>query len=196
MSRPWKAGAASASPPVRGAAGRGEGDPVADIGESIENAIRYLSEHPEEARYTDSYARASLDEALRVSVEGPNGAHIVSDMPTGVGGRAEHPSPAWFFRAGLASCVATTIAMEAARQEVILESLEVEVDSESDDQGILGMDDSVPAGPLSTRITVWARAEGVDEDRLRALLDRGAARCPVYDATKRSVDVMLEFETP
>jgi hypothetical protein len=28
-----------------------------EIKESIENAIRYLSDHPDEARYTDSQAR-------------------------------------------------------------------------------------------------------------------------------------------
>jgi hypothetical protein len=37
---------------------------VADVKESIENAIRYLTGHPEEARYTDSLALATLAEAL------------------------------------------------------------------------------------------------------------------------------------
>jgi uncharacterized OsmC-like protein len=165
------------------------------IKESIENAVNYLTEHPDEARYTDSFARASLDDALRVEVTGPDGLRIATDMMPGVGGRGEHPSPGWLFRAALASCVATTIGMEAAREDVTLRSLEVEVDSESDDRGILGMDGSVPAGPLSTRITVRAAADGVDQQRLRQIVDRGAARCPVCDATKRAVDVSLEIET-
>jgi uncharacterized OsmC-like protein len=167
---------------------------VAQIKDSIENAIRYLSEHPDEARYTDTFAQATLTDALRVGVEGPKGARIVTDMPDGVGGLGQHPSPAWFFRAGLASCVASTIAMEAAREGVTLSALEVEVDSESDDRGILGMDETVPAGPLSTRIRVRARVEGTDEKALREILERGAGRCPVYDATKRAVDVSLELE--
>jgi hypothetical protein len=33
---------------------------LASVRESIENAVRYLSEHPDEARYTDSFARATL----------------------------------------------------------------------------------------------------------------------------------------
>jgi len=168
---------------------------MAEIKESIENAVRYLTEHPDEARYTDSYARATLGEALRVEVEGPNRERIVADMPGGVGGRAEEPSPGWLFRAAIASCVASTIGMEAAREGVTLTSLDVEVDSESDDRGILGMDESVPAGPLSTRIGIRARADGVEADRLRELLARGAGRCPVCDATKRAVGVSLEIET-
>ncbi|MGH2722791.1 MAG: OsmC family protein [Actinomycetota bacterium] len=168
---------------------------MAGVGDSIEKAVHYLSEHPEEARYTDSFARATLGEALRVEVAGPKGERIVTDMPEGVGGRAEEPSPGWLFRAALASCVATTIGMEAARDGVKLSSLEVEVDSESDDRGILGMDEAVPAGPLSTRIRIRGRADGMGDGALRELLERGAGRCPVCDATKRAVEVSLEFET-
>ncbi len=168
---------------------------MADVRESIENAVRYLSQNPGEARYTDSRATARLGDSLRVDVEGPTGETLVTDMPGGVGGLAEHPSPGWLFRAAIASCVATTIGMEAAREGLELSSLEVEVDSESDDRGILGMDESVPPGPLSTRIQVRAKADGVDDGRLREILERGANRCPVGDATKRPVDVSLELAT-
>jgi uncharacterized OsmC-like protein len=168
---------------------------VSDIKESIDNAVRYLSEHPDEARYTDSLARAKLDEALRVEVTGPGGHRLVTDMPAGVGGRDEKPSPGWLFRASLASCVATTIGMEAAREGVTLRTLEVEVDSESDDRGILGMDEAVPAGPLSVWIRIRAGADGVEEGSLREVVARGAGRCPVCDATKRAIDVSLDIET-
>lgn len=167
---------------------------MTSIRESIKNAIGYLTEHPDEARYTDSFARARLGDSLSVTVEGPKGEHITTDMPTGVGGRAESPSPGWLFRASIASCVAVTVGMEAAREGVTLDSLEVEVDSESDDRGILGMDPSVPPGPLSTRIRIRASAGGVELDRLRQILEVGASRCPVCDATKRAVTVTTEVE--
>jgi uncharacterized OsmC-like protein len=78
---------------------------------------------------------------------------------------------------------------------VTLGSLQVEVDSESDDRGILGMDETVPAGPLSTRIRIRVSGDRVEEGRLRGLLERGAGRCPSYDATKRAVEVSLEIES-
>lgn len=168
---------------------------MGDIAASIRNAVQYLTEHPDEARYTDSWARARHTGDLRVEVEGPKGEQLVTDMPGAVGGRGESPSPGWLFRAALASCVATTVAMEAAREGLGLTSLEVEVDSESDDRGILGMDESVPAGPLSTRIRIRPTAEAADAGRLREVADRGAGRCPVCDATKRAVDVSVEVET-
>lgn len=164
-----------------------------DIRASIEGAVQYLTEHPDEARYTDSPASAVLGEGLRVEVHGPDGETLVTDMPSGVGGSGEQPSPGWFFRAATASCVATTIAMQAAREGASLARLEVTADSESDDRGILGMDDTIPAGPLTTRIRVRAQTEG-NEDDVRGVVERGAARCPVCDATKRAVEVSLEID--
>lgn len=168
---------------------------MTNIRTAIEGAISYLSEHPDEARYTDSVARATLGDSLRVDVDGPNGERIVTDMPGGVGGLAEHPSPGWLFRAAIASCVASTVAMEAAREEIDLTSLEVEVDSESDDRGILGMDPDTDAGPASMSIRITAAASGTDAERLREVVATGADRCPVCDAAKRSVDVSVEIAT-
>jgi len=165
-----------------------------DIRSAMENAVRYLSEHPDEARYTDSAATAVVEEGLRVRVDGPDGASVVSDMPASVGGGDAGPSAGWMFRAAMASCVATLIAMEAAREGLSLDALEVTVDSESDDHGILGMDESVPAGPLSMRVHVRASAPGASSEQLRAVIERGKDRCPVCDAAQREVPVTLEIE--
>jgi uncharacterized OsmC-like protein len=107
-----------------------------NIGRSIESARRYLAEHPEEARYTDSVASAVLEDGLRCRVDGPNGATVYTDMPTGVGGESTAPSPGWLLRAGQASCEATLIMMRAAELGIPLQRVEVVVDSESDDRGI------------------------------------------------------------
>jgi hypothetical protein len=57
------------------------------------------------------------------------------------------------------------------------------------------MDEAVPAGPLSMRIRIRAAADGVEQGSLREVVARGAGRCPVWDATKRAVDVSLVIET-
>lgn len=164
---------------------------MADVKASIAQAVAYLTEHPDEARYTDSTATARLGESLRVEVEGPNGERLTTDMSGGVGGHGEHPSPGWLFRAAVASCVASTIGMEAAREGIDLGDVEVLVDSESDDRGMLGMDERVPAGPLSMRIRVSLRG-GEGSDRAVEVAERGAALCPVCDAAKRAVEVSVE----
>jgi uncharacterized OsmC-like protein len=69
---------------------------------------------------------------------------------------------------------------------------EVEVDSESDDRGILGMDASTPAGPLSMRIHFRMAADGIGLDQLEELAVYAVDHCPVADAVKRGVPVHIE----
>jgi uncharacterized OsmC-like protein len=98
--------------------------------------------------------------------------------------------------AARASCDATVIAMHAAELGITLHRLEVTVDSQSDDRGLLGMDDAVPPGPLSTRVRVRIEAEGIDPERLRELVEWAERRSPVTDAIRRAVPTTLELGPP
>ena len=159
---------------------------------AIAAATEYLQQNPREARATDSAATASIVDGLVVRVTGPDGASITTDMVRSVGGTATAPSPGWLLRAAEASCVVTLIAMRAAMLGVALDTLEVEVDSVSDDRGI---DDSVPAGPLSGRVAVRLTAEGVEPAILEEIARWGVAHCPVCDALERVVPVTTEVTT-
>ena len=159
---------------------------------AIEAASAYLGEHPDEARYTDSLATARVVSGLAVRVVGPKGETLDTDMPAGVGGSGAHPSPGWFLRAAVASCVASLATMRAAQLGWTGFSVEVDVDSESDDRGILGLDASVPGGPLSMRISLRMTAEGIGLDGLEELAVWAVDHCPVSDAVKRGVPVHVE----
>jgi len=162
-----------------------------EISDAMARAIDYLRDHPHEAKYTDSAAIAVLEDSLRVTVTGPDGARLTTDMPKSIGGRGESPSPGWFLRAAQASCLASLIGMEAARAGVTLSRVEVIVDSESDDYGILGMDDSVSAGPLKSKARV--RVESSTRADLHALVGRADRHCPVTDAVRRAVPWATEL---
>jgi uncharacterized OsmC-like protein len=86
--------------------------------------------------------------------------------------------------------------MRAAQEGIVLGTLEVTVNSESDDRGLLGIDDSVPAGPLTTSVQYRLEAEGVSADRLQGLIDWAEAHSPVGDALSRAIPVTLEVEIP
>ena len=168
------------------------------IKQSIDAAVDYLTKNPEEAKYTDSAAtaRRSNPDGLAFDVSGPDGAWMSTDMPTSVGGSNNSPSPGWYLRAAEASCVATLIAMRAARQELVLDELEVTVDSESNDFGILGIGDDVPAGPLSTRVRVHIGSSSTnDEALLREIVAWAVKHCPVTDAVARAIPLTVEVET-
>jgi uncharacterized OsmC-like protein len=159
---------------------------------AIEGASAYLREHPGEASYTDSLATARLESGLRVRVAGPGGEELVTDMPAAVGGAGSAASPGWFLRAAVAACALSLATMRAA--EVGLEGFrcEVEVDSESNDFGILGLDASTPAGPSSMRIRFTMAADGAGLDRLEEVATWAADHCPVSDAVRRGVPLHIE----
>jgi uncharacterized OsmC-like protein len=165
----------------------------ADIAESIKGAKAFLTANPTQARYRDGAAIAVVESGLRIRVDGPDGASVITDMTKGVGGGGTAPSPGWLFRAAYASCVATLITMRAAETGVNLIGLEVTVDSESDDRGILGLDEFIPAGPLSMRVAVRAGSADADAATVRAVVEWGTTHCPIDDAVRRAVPVELKI---
>lgn len=164
------------------------------IASAISGARQYLSERPDEARYRDSVATATIDAGLRVLVRDAAGTSVFTDMATGVGGRASAPSPGWLLRAAAASCVATLIAMRAAERGVELPGLQVTVDSESDDRGLLGMDDAVPPGPLGMRVIVRVGRSDASEATLKEVIEWGKKHCPICDAIGRAVPIELAIQ--
>jgi uncharacterized OsmC-like protein len=162
------------------------------IAEAVSNAARYLSQHPDHARYRDSYARATVQAGLAITVVGPGGETLRTDMPKGIGGTSSAPSPGWILRAAEASCVASLIVIRAAALGIELGAVEVEVDSESDDRGILGLDEAIPAGPLSSRIAVSIEAKGRSQTDIDPLVRWAVDHCPVVDAVQRAVPVEIE----
>ena len=160
------------------------------IAESVANASAYLTAHPDEARYRDGAATASLESGLRVSVAGPGGESLTTDMPSGIGGGNSAPSPGWYLRAATAACVASLIGIRAAATGTICDGVEVIADSESDDRGILGLAEDIPAGPLSVRIVISIQSSADSAD-IEALARWAVAHCPVSDAVARAVPVEI-----
>ena len=161
---------------------------------AIQGAIDYLTEHPDDGRATDTFATATMEDGLQCVVRGPGGAETHTDMVTSVGGTNMAPSPGWLARAATASCVATLIVMKAALENVELGAVEVTVDSESDDLGILGINNEIHAGPLSVSVRVSLGSADGDVARLREIVEWADTHCPVTDLTRRNVPVTLEVE--
>jgi uncharacterized OsmC-like protein len=185
-----RASGVSSAPRGRGRERTAEGERMSatDIAAAVGAARMHLQQHPDEARYRDSEAVAVVEDGLAVRVDG-TGWSLRTDMTRGVGGGASAASPGWLLRAALASCIATLVSMRAAELGLVLGNLRVAVDSESDDRGLLGGDDDIPAGPLSVRVVVSADAGGGDERMVREAIEWGFAHCPVCDALERPVPV-------
>lgn len=161
------------------------------IAVAVKGARDHLQAHPEDGISTDSFARAKLGQGLRMQVVGPAGQAVQTDMPAGVGGEATAPSPGWLMRAGAAACTATVVALRAAELGIVLDNLEVNVSSRSDDCGMFGVGTGIPAGPLSAFMQVQISARGVDAPVLRTLVAWGIAHSPVADALQRAIPLEI-----
>jgi uncharacterized OsmC-like protein len=119
-------------------------------------------------------------------------------MPTELGGSGEQVTPGWLFRAGLASCLATRIAMGAAVAGFELTMLEVAASSRSDARGIFGMSEAsgepVCAGPRDIQVLVRIAAPGVSPERLRILIEESNRCSPVSAAVRDEVPMTLCIE--
>ena len=160
---------------------------------AIAKVTKHLAGHPQDALAQDAPALAVLESGLRCRAHGPEGASLVSDMPRWVGGGGGAPTPGWLLRAALANCDATLVAMRAAQLGIVLDKLEVSVASESDNRGVLGVDESVPAGPLSVRVSFRLAAPGIPAQQLRELVHWAERHSPVGDALRRSLSVETEI---
>ena len=85
------------------------------------------------------------------------------------GGDGSAPNPGVFGRAAIGSCLAIGYAMWAARLNVPIASLEVEIHADYDVRGELGVRDEVRPGYGEVRYVVRVESEASAEDVARVL---------------------------
>jgi organic hydroperoxide reductase OsmC/OhrA len=171
---------------------------IEDIAAAVQRVESVLKRRPAIGIHDDEPATAQWQAALRVAVRHANGTQIVTDMPSELGGRGEHVTPGWLYRAGLASCLATRIAMGAASAGIELTLLEVFASSRSDVRGLLGMADvsgePVGAGPYAVQLLVRIAAPGASAEKLQSLVEDSNRCSPISAATRNAVPVSLQIE--
>jgi uncharacterized OsmC-like protein len=168
-----------------------------DIAEALQRVEAVLRRRPETGIHDDAPATARWDGGARVVTRHANGTEVSSDMPSEFGGTGDRITPGWLFRAGLAACTTTRIAMAAAAEGIELQTLELQARSRSDTRGLLGMADAdgeaVSAAPSDVELRVRIAARGVAPERLRALVEDSYRHSPVSCAVQ-GVPVALRIE--
>ncbi len=168
-----------------------------DVAEAMQRATSVFTRRPDMGVHADASARAIWHGGTRISAHHAMGMQMETDMPCELGGSGDRVSPGWLFRAGIAACCATAIGMVAASEGVELDALEIEVGSESDTRGLLGMQtpsgDGVQAGPLAMQIAVRIHAARVDEARLRQIVERGLQRSPMQAAMQQPPPIEIRL---
>ena len=159
--------------------------------DALERAQRVFLEKPSAACKPNTMATAVWRDGLRCEITGPGSENAVTDMPEPMGGKGGGSNPGWLLRAGMASCAATAIAMRAAMLGIELRSLEVNVQSESDARGLVGIA-QVPTALAGMRMAIQISADGVDQAQLRELAAWGEAHSPVSCTLRERAPVAVE----
>jgi uncharacterized OsmC-like protein len=110
--------------------------------------------------------------------------HFTTDMPAALGGTESAPTPGVYGRAALASCLATSYVLYAAKLGVPIGALEVEVQTDYDHGAMFGVSDS-PPGYLEVRYLVRVQSGAAEAEVLR-VLDEADAHSPYLDVFSRA----------
>jgi organic hydroperoxide reductase OsmC/OhrA len=171
---------------------------IEDIATAMQRVEGALKRKPAAGMHDDAPAAARWQTGLRIAASHANGTQVLTDMPAGLGGSGDQVTPGWLLRAGLASCLATRIAMGAAATAIQLTFLEVLASSRSDARGLFGMVDvsgePVGAGPRGVQLLVRISAAGVSAKRLQELVEDCDRCSPVSTALRDKVPVALRVE--
>jgi uncharacterized OsmC-like protein len=171
---------------------------MGDVKAALQRAESVFERRPGAALHEDAAASVRWAGNTRVVASHASGVEIETDMPAELGGSGDRMSPGWLFRASIASCCATSVALLAAARGVELEALEVKATSRSDARGLLGMRDAkgeaVPAGPLGIELHVRIAARDVAPERLRALVEESLERSPMPSAVRTATPLAFDLE--
>lgn len=128
--------------------------------------------------------RVRLTEGLACEIT--DGAwRMTADLPAGAGGGGRGPDPGALIRGALGACLAMDIVTWAARLDVAVSAVAIEVATAIDARGNDGVDESVPAGyrAVTCRVTIESPEP---EAAVRRVVETAEAHNPrLHDLTHR-----------
>ncbi len=146
-----------------------------------EQAARSYAANPETAVAGGRTRVRSLNGLTCEIADGP--WRLRADLPVRAGGGNEGPNPGVYIRSALGACLTIDIVTWAARFEVPLTAVEVEVESTLDARGMYGIDDEVPAGYQGLKVSIRVESPA-PEAEVRRVISTVEARNPrLYDLT-------------
>jgi uncharacterized OsmC-like protein len=117
---------------------------------------------------------------------------LSADLPSNAGGSDSAPTPGVLGRAALGSCLAMGYMLWASKLEVSIDSLEVEIQADSDDGVLFGVSDA-PPGYSEVRYCVRVQSSASEEEIVK-VLDAGDRHSPYLDIFTRAIPCQRQVE--
>jgi uncharacterized OsmC-like protein len=157
---------------------------------NFERVVNSLTLNPEKGSSTLVSTTRITDALACQTVEGE--WKINCDLPENAGGANSGPTPGVLGRAALGSCLAIGYMLWASRLDVPIDSLEVEVQADSDDGVLFGTADG-SAGYSEVRYCVRVCSSATEEELMK-VFDEGDKHSPYLDIFSRNVRCVRQVE--
>lgn len=112
-----------------------------------------------------------------------------SDEPAALLGTDQAASLGEYVLQAPTACYAATFAANAAVRNIELDSLRLEMRTDFDLHGFLGLDNSVRPGAQEVRVAVYATSSNASQEELRELTEIVQQRSPIRDTLASAVSV-------
>lgn len=161
---------------------------VDTLRKAFERGARAVVSRPASGHKT--YAtRVKVRDGLTCEIEdGP--WKLTADLMKKAGGNEAGPTPGALARAALGSCLAMCYVMWAAKMNVPIAHLEVEIYADTDLRGMYGVED-IPAGYSEVRYVVSVQSSAAKEMILQ-VLDKAEAHSPYFDVFTRKQNLQRQ----
>ncbi|MEM7706167.1 MAG: OsmC family protein [Pseudomonadota bacterium] len=169
-----------------------------DTKTALDRAARLVAERPAFGQRT-YYATATLNGSMECLIREKH-HDLIADVPPGMGGTDQGPSPSCLLRAAMASCVAIGIRSFAIRAEVEVEQVQVRFETDVDARGQLGVCASAAPGFEAGRLQISVYSCETP-DAVKAVVQQSLTLSPMLDAVRcrtpieTCVKVILTQET-
>lgn len=159
--------------------------------QALERSTKAVTMRPAVGQYTHKNT-AAIENGTRCYVRDKH-FDIVTDVPTSIGGNGGAPTPGALLRSALSSCVAIGIKLWAARADIQIDYLEVEVEGDVDARGEMGVDNGIAPGYLDLRMNISIRSNA-DPVAIKGIIDQSLKYSPLIDAFSREHKIQTALE--
>jgi len=118
---------------------------------------------------------------------------LTADMAKAGGGEDAGPTPGVLGRASFGACLAIGYVLWAAKYEVPLSNIEVEVHTDVDERGRFGSHDESPPGYHKVRYLVKLQSTAPEAEIMK-VLDMADRHSPYFDNWARALDLERKVE--
>ena len=131
--------------------------------------------------------RATVEDGTRCQVR--DGDMVMTfDIPPVMGGDGAGPTPGTALRAALAGCLAIGVKMWAARKNVRIDHIEVNLEADSDARGQFALDEKVAPGYGALRAKIDVTSSEADEV-IRDVVDQSLKYSPLLDVVANAQNI-------